>query len=167
MLQTDQQFPGIDSKKADLQKNPDGSITVYFGPQAPEGKASNWVQTLPKKSFNVMYRMYSPLEPWFDKNWKLGDFEAVKYGRWSADLDWCDSEVLGGFAQRCAKWFRLPFTMYLHLAEIGIMWWSLLPNKIPAIQPIQASSLTIQTIKNHYEQTLIALAIVWYYLLIQ
>lgn len=81
MLQTDQQFPGIDSKKADLQKNPDGSITVYFGPQAPEGKASNWVQTLPKKSFNVMYRMYSPLEPWFDKNWKLGDFEAVKYGR--------------------------------------------------------------------------------------
>lgn len=77
MLQTDQQFPGIDSKKKDLKKNSDGSVTVYFGPQAPNGKESNWVQTLPKKSFNVMYRMYGPLEPWFDKTWKLGDFELV------------------------------------------------------------------------------------------
>ena len=78
MLQTDQQFPGIDSKKADLQKNSDGSVTVYFGPMAPKGKENNWVQTLPGKSFNVMYRMYGPLEPWFDKTWKLGDFELVK-----------------------------------------------------------------------------------------
>jgi hypothetical protein len=78
MLQTDQQFPGIDSKKKGLQKNGDGSVTVYFGPKAPEGKESNWVQTLPGKSFNVMYRMYGPLEPWFDKTWKLGDFELVK-----------------------------------------------------------------------------------------
>ena len=33
---------------------------------------------LPDKSFNVMYRMYAPLEPWFDKTWKLGDFELIK-----------------------------------------------------------------------------------------
>jgi hypothetical protein len=78
MLQTDQQFPGIDSKKKGLQKNGDGSVTVYFGPKAPEGKESNWVQTLPRKSFNVMFRMYGPLEPWFDKTWKLGDFERMK-----------------------------------------------------------------------------------------
>jgi len=78
MLQTDQQFPGIDSKKKDLQKNDDGSITVYFGPKAPAGKESNWVQTLPDKSFNLLYRMYGPLEPWFDKTWKLGDFELIE-----------------------------------------------------------------------------------------
>ncbi len=78
MLQTDQKFPGVDSKKADLQKNSDGSVTVYFGPKAPKGKEDNWVQTLPGKSFNVMYRMYEPLEPWFDKTWKLGDFELVE-----------------------------------------------------------------------------------------
>jgi hypothetical protein len=77
MLQTDQQSPGIDSKKTDLEQNQDGSVTVYFGPEAPVGKESNWVQTLPGKSFNVMYRMYGPLEPWFDKTWKLGDFELV------------------------------------------------------------------------------------------
>ena len=78
MLQTDQQFPGIDSKKKNLQKNTDGSVTVYFGPKAPAGKENNWVQTLPGKSFNVMYRMYAPLEPWFDKSWKLSDFELVE-----------------------------------------------------------------------------------------
>jgi hypothetical protein len=77
MLQTDQQFPGIDSKKKDLHQNEDGSVTVFFGPKAPEGKKNNWVQTLPDKSFNVMYRMYAPLKPWFDKTWKLGDFELV------------------------------------------------------------------------------------------
>jgi hypothetical protein len=78
MLQTDSRFPGIDSKRKDLQANADGSVTLYFGPRAPEEKASNWVQTLPKKSYNVMYRMYSPLEPWFDKTWKLGDFELIE-----------------------------------------------------------------------------------------
>jgi hypothetical protein len=78
MLQTDQRFPGIDSKKKGLQKNKDGSVTVYFGLKPPKGKENNWVQTLPGKSFNVMYRMYGPLEPWFDKTWKLEDFELVK-----------------------------------------------------------------------------------------
>ena len=31
MLQTDQQFPGIDSMKKDLQKNADGSVDIYVG----------------------------------------------------------------------------------------------------------------------------------------
>ena len=78
MLQTDQQSPGIDSNKKSLAKNADGSVTVYFGPKAPAGKEDNWVQTITNKSFNVMYRMYAPLKPWFDKTWKLGDFELVK-----------------------------------------------------------------------------------------
>jgi hypothetical protein len=46
--------------------------------EAPKGHEGNWVQTLPGKSFNLLYRMYGPLEPWFDKSWKLGDFELVK-----------------------------------------------------------------------------------------
>jgi hypothetical protein len=78
MLQTDSRFPGIDGLKEGLKKNADGSITVYFGPQPPAGKESNWTQTLPGKSFNVMFRMYGPLEPWFDKSWKLSDFELVE-----------------------------------------------------------------------------------------
>jgi hypothetical protein len=78
MLQTNQRFPGIDSNKSDLEKNADGSVTVYFGPAAPTGKESNWLQTRPNKSFNLLFRMYSPLEPWFDKTWKLGDFELME-----------------------------------------------------------------------------------------
>ena len=53
-------------------------MTVYFGPKAPEGKESNWVQTLTEKSFNLLFRAYGPLEPWFDKSWKIGDFELVE-----------------------------------------------------------------------------------------
>ena len=32
-LQTDQQFPGLDSNKKGLKQNADGSFDIYFGPQ--------------------------------------------------------------------------------------------------------------------------------------
>ncbi|HLN49341.1 MAG TPA: DUF1214 domain-containing protein [Steroidobacteraceae bacterium] len=44
MIQTDQRFPSVSSQTKGLQKNPDGSVDVYLGPQAPIGKESNWVQ---------------------------------------------------------------------------------------------------------------------------
>jgi len=33
---------------------------------------------VPGKSFNLLYRMYGPLEAWFDKTWKLGDFKLIE-----------------------------------------------------------------------------------------
>ena len=30
-----------------LQKNPDGSVDVYFGPAAPSGQETNWIYTAP------------------------------------------------------------------------------------------------------------------------
>ena len=48
---------------------------MYFGPEELEVRECNWVQTLRGKSFKVMYRMHAPLESWFDKTWKLNDFE--------------------------------------------------------------------------------------------
>lgn len=78
MLQTDQQFPGIDSKKKDLQVNADGSVDIYVGPKPPTGKESNWLQSDPDKGWNTVLRLYGPLEPWFDKTWIPGDFELVK-----------------------------------------------------------------------------------------
>jgi hypothetical protein len=77
-LQTDQQFPRINSLKADLQTNADGSVDVYVGPSAPPGKASNWVQTVPGKGWNTLLRLYGPLEPWFDKSWRPGEFEEIR-----------------------------------------------------------------------------------------
>jgi hypothetical protein len=32
---------------------------------------------MPGKGFNVLFRLYGPLEPWFDKSWKPGDFVPV------------------------------------------------------------------------------------------
>ncbi|WP_240512334.1 DUF1254 domain-containing protein [Pseudoruegeria sp. SK021] len=78
MLQTDQQFPSIGSDKKDIVINPDSSVDVWFGPTAPEGHEANWVQTVPGKGWNVLIRLYGPLEPWFDKSWKPGEFELVQ-----------------------------------------------------------------------------------------
>ncbi|MCB1714769.1 MAG: DUF1254 domain-containing protein [Candidatus Competibacteraceae bacterium] len=77
MLQTDQQFPGIDNNQAGLQQNSDGSYDIYFGPQAPAGQEGNWLQTIPGKGWNMIFRLYGPLKPWFDKTWRPGDPELV------------------------------------------------------------------------------------------
>ena len=79
ILETDQKSGGIDSKREGMKANDDRSVTVYFGPEAPEGMEANWAQTVPGKSFNAMMRLYGPLEPWFDKSWKPGDFVPVEH----------------------------------------------------------------------------------------
>ena len=78
MLETDQKSAGIDSTMPDVKPNPDGSYTVWFGPDAPEGHEGNWIQTMRGKSYLTLLRLYGPLEPWFDKTWKPGDFELVE-----------------------------------------------------------------------------------------
>ncbi|WP_086999493.1 DUF1254 domain-containing protein [Rhizobium sullae] len=77
MLETDQKLAGIDSTQAGIKKNEDGSVTVWFAPKAPSGHEANWVQTIPGKGWNSLLRLYAPLEPWFDKSWKPGDFEHI------------------------------------------------------------------------------------------
>jgi hypothetical protein len=78
MLQTDQQFPAKGSNSAGIQKNADGSYDIYFGPTAPAGKESNWIQTVPGRGWFTILRLYGPLEPWFNKTWKPGDIEPIK-----------------------------------------------------------------------------------------
>ena len=77
ILETDQKTGGLDSNSEGVKLHDDGSATVYFGPKAPEGQEGNWVQTMPGKGYNVLLRLYGPLEPWFDKTWMPGDFEPV------------------------------------------------------------------------------------------
>lgn len=78
MIQTDQQFPMVTSQNEKVLVNADGSVDVYFGPKAPTGKEDNWVQTIPGKGWNTLLRLYSPLEPWFDKTWRPGEIEEMK-----------------------------------------------------------------------------------------
>jgi hypothetical protein len=78
MLQTDQQFPSTGSQKQGIVINPDTSVDLYFGPKPPLGKDSNWVQTLPGKGWNTLFRLYGPLDSWFDKTWRPGEIEEIK-----------------------------------------------------------------------------------------
>ena len=78
MLQTDQQFPSVSSQNKGLKTNADGSVDVYFGPKAPVGEENNWVQTIPKKGWFMILRLYGPLEPWFNQTWRPGEIELRK-----------------------------------------------------------------------------------------
>ena len=78
MIQTNDRFPSVSSQKKDLQVNADGSVDVYFGPKAPAGKESNWVQTIPGETWFTILRLYGPLEPWFNKTWQPGEIELVQ-----------------------------------------------------------------------------------------
>jgi hypothetical protein len=57
--------------------NPDGSVDVYFGPRAPQGKEKNWVPTKSGKGFFLVFRFYGPTEGYIDKTWVLNDLELV------------------------------------------------------------------------------------------
>jgi hypothetical protein len=72
MLQTNQRYPSVVSQRG-VQANADGSFDIWFGPEAPVGKESNWVQTIPGKGWNVLLRLYGPLDPWFDQTWRPGE----------------------------------------------------------------------------------------------
>jgi hypothetical protein len=78
LLQTGQKFPTVGSQSDGFQKNPDGSFDVYFAPEPQDGKAANWLQTVPGKSWFTILRMYGPLEPWINKTWRPGEIKLVK-----------------------------------------------------------------------------------------
>ena len=65
------------SNATEVQKNTDGSVDIYFGPNSPQGKGSNWVPTDPARKFELMFRLYAPKKEFFDKVWKLPDVEKV------------------------------------------------------------------------------------------
>jgi hypothetical protein len=81
MLDTPQRYPRAGSQSYPspaAAPNADGSTTVWFGPTRPEGvKHGNWVQTLPGKSWFVILRLYSPLEPFFAKTWRPSEIELI------------------------------------------------------------------------------------------
>ena len=60
-----------------VDTNDDGSTDIFFGPEKPEGTV-NWVQTIPNKGWNVLWRIYSPTQVWYDKAWRQGEIERVK-----------------------------------------------------------------------------------------
>jgi hypothetical protein len=73
-LANGQPFPSLGSRDMPAQ-NADGSTDLYFGPKPPEGKAGNWLATVPGRGYFVVLRLYGPTAAAIDKSWKPGDIE--------------------------------------------------------------------------------------------
>ncbi len=65
------------SNTPNLQKNADGSVDVFFAAKAASGKEANWIPTDPTGRFEVLFRLYGPEKPFFDKEWVLPDIEKI------------------------------------------------------------------------------------------
>ena len=84
MLRTDQRWPRAGSQSNPTPaavENEDGTTDIYFGPEAPKGKESNWIQTVPGKGWFAILRLYSPLQPFFDKTWRPSEIEPVEFDK--------------------------------------------------------------------------------------
>lgn len=57
-----------------MKTNPNGGVTLYVGPTAPEGLESNWIPTGGKRPLPA-FRFYGPEEALYDKTFKMPDFE--------------------------------------------------------------------------------------------
>jgi hypothetical protein len=77
IIQNDQLWPSIHSNCKKLIVNQDGSVDIRFGPVAPQGKAINWLQTIPGKEWYIVLRMYNAPESCFSESWKPGEIEEV------------------------------------------------------------------------------------------
>jgi hypothetical protein len=81
MLQTSQKYPRAGSQSYPspaAEMADDGSTTVYFAPEQPDGVArGNWIQTDPKKGWFTILRLYSPMPSFFDKSWRPSEIELV------------------------------------------------------------------------------------------
>jgi hypothetical protein len=72
-----QPFPSLGLRDKP-QQNSDGSVDLYLGHSAPEGKQSNWLATVPGKGYFAILRLSGPTEAAINKSWKPGDIEKVK-----------------------------------------------------------------------------------------
>ena len=78
ILNGDENRTEISTFTEGLKTNPDGSVDLYFGPEAPAGKASNWIKTNRGENWFAYLRLYAPTEGYFDRSWPMHDVEKVK-----------------------------------------------------------------------------------------
>ncbi|MBK0370873.1 DUF1254 domain-containing protein [Flavobacterium agrisoli] len=74
---TDLKAATLGSRSEQLKKNKDGSVDIYVGAKAPKGFESNYMKTVGDDGWFVYFRLYGPTEPFFDKSFKLGDWEMI------------------------------------------------------------------------------------------
>jgi len=69
---------GLDSyENSKLKTNPDGSVDIYFGNEAPKGYESNWLPSA-GEDFFLIFRLYGPEKSVYDRTWRMTDIEQVQ-----------------------------------------------------------------------------------------
>jgi hypothetical protein len=64
--------------RSNIARNADGSVDFVFAPAPPSGSPeSNWIPTAPGRAWFTYFRLYGPLQPYFDASWKLPDVVAA------------------------------------------------------------------------------------------
>ena len=81
MIQTGQSWPSVHSQSRKLVFNQDGSVDVYFGPKTLIGKENNWINTIPGKAWNMILRLYGPMDSWFDHTWRPSEIKEWETNR--------------------------------------------------------------------------------------
>ncbi len=71
-VRTPQDKAVLGSLKDELPANSDGSVDLYFGPKAPQGRESQWVQTLPDTGFFLYFRICGPEAAALRRNLEAG-----------------------------------------------------------------------------------------------
>jgi hypothetical protein len=74
---TEPRSANLESLMKDLKYNRDGSIDLYIGAKAPTGFESNYMKTVGDDGWFVYFRLYAPLQPFFDKTFSFPDFERI------------------------------------------------------------------------------------------
>ena len=69
---------GVASSDKVLEINEDGSIDIYFAPEAPAGKEANWTPTKAGERFFLLFRFYGPEKSAMDKTYQLNDLVEIK-----------------------------------------------------------------------------------------
>lgn len=73
ILANGQKVAGKNSYDKAIEQSADGSIGIFFGPTPPPSGETNWIRTVPGKGWFPIFRLYGPLEPWFDRTWTPDD----------------------------------------------------------------------------------------------
>jgi hypothetical protein len=77
LIQNKEQRADLNPRQSGLVHNTDGSVDLYFAPAAPKGFEKNWIPTVPGRAWFAWFRLYAPLQAYFDKTWLLPDIEKV------------------------------------------------------------------------------------------
>lgn len=78
IIQNDTKRSDLSSRSESLVTNSDGSVDLYFGPEAPEGKENNWIQSNKGESYFVYLRLYGPEQGFFDQTFPMNKIKKTK-----------------------------------------------------------------------------------------